>query len=38
MYLFVSVMTIVSGAKCQAAVITNGECYMSLACDGLLRH
>jgi len=37
-YIFVFVRTIVSGAKCQAAVITNGECYMSLACDSLLRH
>ena len=37
-YIFVSVRTIVSGAKCQAAVITTGECYMTLACDSLLRH
>lgn len=37
-YIFVFVRTIVSGAKCRAAVITNGVCYMSLACDSLLRH
>jgi hypothetical protein len=37
-HLFVFLKAIVSGAKCQAAVIANGECYMSLACDSPLRH
>jgi hypothetical protein len=37
-HLFVFVRTIVSGANCQGVVIANGECYMSLECESLLRH